>query len=76
MSDQEDSPKDQDKDRPDIEEVVSDFDNGIRVRSGFKITEQQSGVLGVNIFGPIFEFLDQHDDLEPDEESEDQENQE
>jgi len=46
-----------DEDQPDIEEVITDFDNGIQVRSGFEITEQEPGMLGVNIFGPIFEFM-------------------
>jgi len=70
-------PDDRDDDRPNIEEVVTDFDNGIRVRSSFEIEEVEPGVLGISIHGPIFEFLSEFDDdLGPDDDSEDRENQE
>ena len=53
----------QPEDRPQIEEVVSEFD-GIRLRSGFRIEEVDPGVVNVNIFGPVFEFDDDGDDLD------------
>jgi hypothetical protein len=51
--------EDRDDDQSEAEEVVSDFgDFGVRVRSEFEIEELEPGVLGVNIFGPFIEFLD------------------
>jgi len=44
--------------QPEVDEVVTEFDGGIRMRSGFEIEEQEPGVLGINIFGPVFEFDD------------------
>jgi len=74
MSDEKKQPEDQDEDRPDVEEVVSEFNNGIRVRSGFEIEEVEPGQIGISIFGPIFDFLDDDDpeDLESDDEADDQ----
>jgi hypothetical protein len=58
-------PGEPDEDKADVEEVISDF-GGVRLRSQFEVTDQGSGVLGINIFGPIFEFIDGDDD-EPEE---------
>jgi hypothetical protein len=62
MSDEKRKPQDHDEDRPEVEEVSTEFDGGFAVRSGFSIEEQEPGVLGVNIFGPLFEFLDDDED--------------
>ncbi len=53
-------------DRPDIKEVVTRFGD-VRVRSGFKLEELETGVLGISVFGPLFEFVD---DLESGDEGE------
>ncbi len=50
-----------DEDKPEVEEVITDFGD-VRVRSGFEIEEVEPGVVGINIFGPIFEFLDDEED--------------
>jgi len=62
MSEEKRKPEDDDDDQPDVEEVVTDFGD-VRVRSGFEIDQHEPGVLGINLFGPIFEF-DDDDDLE------------
>jgi len=67
---EEQTPEDRDEDGPEIEEVVSEFDQRIRVRSGFQIEEQEPGVLGINLFGPILEFDDDLEDLELEDEDE------
>ncbi len=70
---EETQPEENDQDRPEVEEVVSDFGD-VRVRSGFQIEEVEPGVLGINIFGPVFEFdCDDLDDLDLDDEEDDQE---
>jgi len=61
MSEEKKKPEEQPQ--PEIEEVITDFGDGVRVRSGFQIEEVGPGIMGVNIFGPIFEF-DDDDDLE------------
>lgn len=61
MSDEKKRPEEKDEDRPQVEEVVTDLGE-VRVRSGFQIEEFQPGVLGINIFGPVLEFLDDEDD--------------
>jgi len=65
-------PDDRNEDQPDIEEVITDFDNGIRVRSGFEIEEQEPGVVGINIFGPLFEFTVEDDELDDETNDEDE----
>ncbi len=63
---------DKKKEQPEVEEVVTDFGE-VRVRSGFQIEEQVPGVLGINIFGPVFEvddLDDDDDDLDLDDEEE------
>lgn len=45
----------------DVEEVVTEFDEGIRVRSGFQIEEVEPGVLDITILGPFFEVEDDED---------------
>ena len=62
MSDEKKRPEERDEDRPEVEEVVSEFGD-IRVKSGFEIEEVQPGQLEINLFGPIFEF-DDEDDLD------------
>ncbi len=73
---EETQPGENDEDRPEVEEVVTEFGDGVSVRSGFVIEEQEPGVLGINIFGPIFEFDDDDDgdleDQEDDQESHDE----
>lgn len=59
MSDEKKRPEEQPQ--PEVEEVVTDLGE-VRVRSGFQIEEFQPGVLGINIFGPVLEFLDDEDD--------------
>ena len=54
-------PGESDKDKADVEEVISDF-GSVRLRSQFEIVKQASGVVCINIFGPIFEFSDGEDD--------------
>ena len=66
MSDEKRKPEDHDDDQPEVEEVTTNFGE-VRVRSGFEITEQEPGVLGINLFGPIFEFDDDDLDLEDEE---------
>lgn len=56
-------PAESDQDKPDIEQVVSDFGD-VRMRSGFEINEEETGVLEISIFGPVFEFLDETDEDE------------
>ena len=70
MSEEKNKPEDHDEDRPEVEEVVTEFGD-IRLRSGFEIDQHEPGVLGINLFGPIFEFDD--DDLEVDDEEGNQE---
>jgi len=55
MSEEKNKPEDHDEDRPEVEEVVTEFGD-IRLRSGFEIDQHEPGVLGINLFGPIFEF--------------------
>jgi hypothetical protein len=70
--DKEKRPGESDKDKADVEEVVSDFGD-VRLRSQFEVTDRGSGVLGINIFGPILEFSDgEDDDLEEHEQPESQ----
>ncbi len=71
----EENKKPNDNDQPEVEEVVTDFGD-MRIRSGFEIEEQEPGVLGVNIFGPFIEFLDEDDDDLEDLEQEDEDEQE
>jgi len=61
MSEENKKPEEHDDDQPEVEEVVTDFGH-VRMRSGFELEEREPGVLGVNIFGPVFEFLDGEDD--------------
>lgn len=61
---------DEKKDQPEIEEVVTEFEGGIRVRSGFPMEEVEPGTVAFNIFGPVFEFDDDDEDLDEDEEDE------
>jgi hypothetical protein len=71
MSEEKRKPEESDDDQPDVEEVVTDFDEGIRVTSAFNIEQQGEGVLGINVFGPTFEFLDGDEDgLDLDDEDE------
>jgi hypothetical protein len=67
MSDEKRKPEDHDEDQPEVEEVVTEFDQGIRIRSGFSIDEQEPGVLGINLVGPTFLFDDDDLDLEDEE---------
>ena len=60
-----------DRKEPDVEEVVTEFDEGIRVRSGFQIEEVEPGVLDITILGPFFEVEDEEDkDLEDEDDKE------
>ena len=63
MSEEKNKPEEHDEDRPEVEEVVTEFGD-VRVRSGFEIEEVEPGIMDVNIFGPIFECLEDEDDLE------------
>lgn len=54
-------PERHDEDQAEVEEVTTEFDDSIRVRSAFTIDEIEPGVLGINIFGPIFEFDDEEE---------------
>ena len=55
----------EDGNKPNVEEVVTEFDEGIRVRSGFQIEQVEPGVLDITILGPFFEVEDEEDkDLE------------
>jgi len=58
-------PGEQDKDKADVEEVVSDCGD-VRLRSQFEIVVQERGVLGINIFGPIFEIFECSDEEDDD----------
>ena len=49
--DKEKRPGEPDKDKADVEEVISDFGD-VRLRSQFEIVEQGPGVLDVSISGP------------------------
>lgn len=60
-----DEQKKQPEDRPERQEVVTDFGD-VRVRSGFEVEEQGPGMVSFNIFGPIFEFPDSDQDLDDD----------
>lgn len=53
---------------PGPEEVVTDFGNGVRLRSSFEITQEEPGQVSISIEGPFFEFDDLPDDpdTEPD----------
>lgn len=62
-----DEEKKEPEDRPEIEEVVTDFGD-VRVRSGFEIQEVEPGLVAFNIFGPVFEVDDDDEDLDEDEE--------
>jgi hypothetical protein len=61
--DKDNRPGEPDEDKADVEEVISDFGD-VRLRSQFEVTDQGSGVLGINIFGPFLEFSDGEDDVE------------
>ena len=61
MCDEEKEPEDRDADQPQIEEVTTDFGEGIKVRSGFSIEDGKGGHVGIHLFGPILVFDD--DDL-------------
>ena len=71
MSEENRKVEDHDEDQPRFEEVVTEFDEGVRVRSGFEIEEVGPGQLEINLFGPTFLFDD--DDLEVDDEHGNQE---
>ncbi|MDY0166630.1 MAG: hypothetical protein RBS80_08810 [Thermoguttaceae bacterium] len=61
----------EDGNEADVEEVVTEFDEGIRVRSGFQIEEVEPGVLDITILGPFFEVEDEEDkDLEDEDDKE------
>jgi hypothetical protein len=66
MIDEGERRKDQNEDRPNVKEVVSEFDD-VLVKSGFEIEQTGPDEVSVNIFGPVFEFLD---DDEGDDEAE------
>ncbi|MDY0169929.1 MAG: hypothetical protein RBS80_25525 [Thermoguttaceae bacterium] len=59
----------EDGNKPNVEEVVTEFDEGIRVRSGFRIEQVEPGVLDITILGPVFEVEDD-EDLEDEDEKE------
>jgi len=63
---EEKKPEDRGDDRPEVEEVVTEFGD-IRVKSGFEIEEVEPGVLGINLFGPTFLFDDDDLDMEDEE---------
>jgi len=68
-----DEQKKQPEDRPERQEVVTEFEGGIRVRSGFEVEEVEPGALAFNIFGPVFEFDDlDEEDLDDEDEGDDQ----
>jgi len=56
-----------DDQQPEVEEVVTEFD-GVRIRSSFRIVEEEEGQLSFSIEGPVFEF-DLDEDEEPEEEN-------
>jgi hypothetical protein len=63
---------DEQKKEPDVEEVVTEFEGGIRVRSGFEAQEVEPGVVAFNIFGPVFEFDGDDEDLDDEEDGDNQ----
>ncbi len=71
MCDEEKS-EDRDEDQSELHEVVSDCGD-VRVRSGFEIEEIEPGQMGISIFGPIFDFLDDDEEEKPDEKDEEKE---
>ncbi|NLF69664.1 MAG: hypothetical protein GX575_11485 [Candidatus Anammoximicrobium sp.] len=62
---------DEKKHRPEIEEVVTEFDGGVRLRSGFQMEALGPGVVSFNLFGPVFE-CDDGDDLDDDDEGDEE----
>jgi hypothetical protein len=53
-----------DDESQEIQEVVSEFD-GIQLRSSFRVVEEGEGQVSFEIQPPLFEFLDDLGDGEP-----------